>query len=251
LERIGRLAKARLAKSTLPADRRYKLPRVAFFQPCGPPIFFSTSPAQLSNLKLVTGSSPTAAKDCDVSVIKLLKYGYLAYFSQPKADRPLYKVVRRNRPKSIVEIGVGQGLRTKRLLAQVLEHHPAAEVRYTGIDLFEARSSDHPGMSLKQAHAAFKPFGVKSQFIPGDPFSALARAANGLLQTDLVIISADQDTNSLTRAWMYVPRMLHDQSLVYREEATGDKGETTFRLIERVELEALAKTCQRSQRRAA
>ena len=85
---------------------------------------------------------------------------------------------------------MGNGVRTKRLLEQVLEHQAATDVRYTGIDLFEARPAGQPGMSLKQAHATFKPYGIKSQFIPGDPFSAIARAANGLLQTDVIIVRA-------------------------------------------------------------
>lgn len=186
-----------------------------------------------------------------MSAIKLLKYGYLAFFSKPKADRLLYKVIRRSKPRSIVELGMGAGVRTKRLLEQVLEHHPATDVKFSGIDLFEARPADRPGLSLKQAHATFKPFGVKLQFIPGDPFSALSRAANGLLQTDLLILSADLDPAALHRAWMFVPRMLHDQSLVYREEMLAGKSETQFRLLERAEVESLAQKSQRDQRRAA
>ena len=34
--------------------------------------------------------------------------GYLAYFSNPKADRLLFKAVRKFRPKSIVELGCGE-----------------------------------------------------------------------------------------------------------------------------------------------
>lgn len=186
-----------------------------------------------------------------MSAIKLLKYGYLAYFSKPKADREIYRLIRRVHPKAVVELGIGQGARTKRLLEQILEHQPADAVRYTGIDLFEARPADQPGLPLKQAHATFKLFGVKTQFIPGDPYSALARAANGLLGTDLILISADQDAASLARAWLYVPRMLHDQSLVLVEKPTGKDNETAFQSLSRAEVETLAQTAQRNNRRAA
>jgi hypothetical protein len=224
---------------------------VAFFQPYRATIFFSTSGRCAAELDSCYATLVTAAKECVVSFSKLLKYGYLAYLSKPKADRLLYKVVRRTPPQSIVELGVGTGLRSQRLLEQVLERHAATAVRYTGIDMFEARPKERPGMALKQAHAMFKPFGVKSQLIPGDPFSALSRAANGLPQTDLVIIAADQDAESLTRAWMFVPRMLHDKSLIYREESVGEKGETEFRLIDRAQIDALAAAAQRQQRRVA
>ena len=66
-------------------------------------------------------------------------------------------------------------------------------VRYVGIDLFEARPAISPGMTLKRAHRLFRATGVESRLIPGDPLTALARAANSLANSDFVVIAADQD----------------------------------------------------------
>lgn len=38
-----------------------------------------------------------------------------------------------------------------------------------------------------------------------------------------MVIAADQDTQSLTNAWFYVPRMLHESSLVLLEDTSGSQ----------------------------
>jgi hypothetical protein len=58
--------------------------------------------------------------------------------------------------------------------------------------------------------------------------------ANSLTGTDLLIVSADQQGESLDRAWFYVPRMLHDASVVLVEDADG--GATTFRQLAKSEI---------------
>lgn len=145
---------------------------------------------------------------------------YLCYLSQPKGLRPLYRLLCKRRKKQpigkITELGVGIAERTLRML----ELCTAAEATvYTGIDLFEARQNgDGPGLSLKESHKKLATTGIKTKLIPGDPYSALARSANALGGQDLILISADQDRASLARAWFYVPRMLHDDTVVLEEE---------------------------------
>jgi hypothetical protein len=174
-----------------------------------------------------------------VSALQFLKNLHLAYFSKPVADRVIYQVVAKQRPKSIVEIGFRSGQRAQRMLQRLLQEIPAADVRYTGIDLFEARPAELPGVPLKQAYALLKPLGVKTQLVPGDPCGALSRSANNLRGTDLLIIAADQAGDSLERAWFYVPRMLTPTSLVYVESKTA-AGATEFRLVTSDEVAVLA-----------
>lgn len=145
---------------------------------------------------------------------------YLCYFSKPKGLRPLYRLLRKQRMRRLCELGVGDAQRTLRMLELV---PGTEETLYTGIDLFEARQNgDGAGLSLKQAHTLLSATGAKTRLVPGDPFSALARSANSLARQDLVLISADQDLESLSRAWFYVPRMLHETTVVLREERGED-----------------------------
>jgi hypothetical protein len=177
-----------------------------------------------------------------------VKYALLAHFSRPAADRAVYKILHKTPVKTVVELGVGAGRRAERMMEVILRRAAASEVRYTGIDLYEARGKSTPGMSLKEAFRWSKQLGVKTELIPGDPLSALARAANRLTKTDLVIIAADQDREALAQAWFYVPRMLGEKSIVLLEESAGEA--TRFRTVARAEIDALAAASQ-SGRRAA
>jgi hypothetical protein len=183
----------------------------------------------------------------------MLRYYYLTWFSQPAADRPLYKLVSKQPIRSIVEIGVGQGVRTRRLFELAVKPvHAAEPLRYTGIDLFEARHAEvPPALSLKQAHSQLKTDHVQLQLVPGDPLMALSRAANSLAGTDLLIISLDQHSPALQQAWRFVPRMLHAKSLVYVEHPGKKSGETKCELLSLDEVHRLAAEAQRATRRAA
>lgn len=184
-----------------------------------------------------------------MSAAHYLKYLYWSRLAKPVADRDIFRWVRAQRPKNIVEMGVGKAVRTLRMFELLLQTTPAAEIRYTGIDLFEARSADNPGLPLKQMHTLLKPLGIKVQLIPGDPFSALARAANGLAKTDLVIIGADQDVEALSRSWMYLPRMLTAESRVFVE--TGAPGQTKFEPRTLAEIEQRVSQEKKASRKAA
>ena len=81
---------------------------------------------------------------------------------------------------------------------------------------------------------------------------ALSAAANSLTNTDLLIISADQDAASLERAWFYVPRMLHGETLVLHEQpADEDPPGTQLVPVPRLDIEARAAAQSKARRRAA
>ncbi len=123
----------------------------------------------------------------------MLRYYYLTWLSQPAADRPLYKLLASRTVHSLVELGIGTGLRTQRMFElAVKDCHAKNPLRYTGIDLFESRPASQPGRTLREAHAQLKTPRVQLKLVPGDPLSALSRVANSLANTDLIVIGQDQ-----------------------------------------------------------
>lgn len=186
-----------------------------------------------------------------MSAVSWFRRIYLCYFSKPAGDRALLKACRKAAPKSIVEIGVGSGQRLLRLMEFVLESHAAADVRYWGVDLFEARPAESPGLALKQAHALFKPLGIKIQLVPGDPYSALARIANAVRDVDWFVIGADVDQDALHRAWPFVPRMLSDSTRLFWETRGADGQPAQFRELKRADVEAIVAEQKTAARRAA
>lgn len=186
-----------------------------------------------------------------VAAASLLKSLYLAYFSKPVYERPLYRAVRRRPLHKIVELGLGTGRRASRLIELTQRGAGADRVGYTGVDLFEMRPTGAAGgLTLKEAYRQLRPSGAKVSLLPGDPFSTLSRGANNLLGTDLLIVSADQQGESLERAWFYVPRMLHANSLIFLEvPAKSADTQPSFRQMTLEEINTLAHA--KDRRRAA
>ncbi len=176
-----------------------------------------------------------------------LQYLYLSRLARPAHERVLYRALRRRSVRSIVEIGMGDGRRALRLLAVAQRFRPNERLSYSGIDLFEARPAGAPGLALKDAHRELTRTGVQLRLVPGDPWAALSRCANALANTDLLVISADHEAEALARAWFYLPRMLHEGSLVFLEE--GATGNRHYRQLSYQE--AIARAQSEPSRRAA
>jgi hypothetical protein len=186
-----------------------------------------------------------------LSVSRLLRSLYLRYFSQPSQDRLLYKAMARQPVRSIVELGIGFSGRTKRLIEIAGWRADARPLRYTGIDLFEARGTTQAGMTLKEAFAELRQPDVKIQLVPGDPNMALRRVANSLTGTDLLLVADGHDSDSLEAAWNWIPRMLTESSLVFIEERATKPGTMAWRQMSLAEVQKLAASAGRSLRRAA
>jgi hypothetical protein len=158
-----------------------------------------------------------------LSILSYCRLVYLAHFSKPKSDRPVYRAIRRYQMRKIVELGMGNCRRTQRMIEVAKRVSPQHEISYVGMDLFEGRSaSDGPGLTLKAAYQSLHGIGARVQLVPGNPADSLARTANSLGKIDLLIVPAELDSLSSSRVWYFVPRMLHAQSLVFVERAADD-----------------------------
>jgi len=186
-----------------------------------------------------------------MSQLGTLKYTYLTRLSQPATDRFLYRSIDKHPVCSILEIGVGSGVRAERLLTVATRPEPDAELCYTGIDLFEDRPEGAERIGLRQAYQLLRQQHVKVQLVPGDPFSALARISNYITGIDLVVVAGDQDPESLARAWMFLPRMIHAQTLVFAQTQDAQGRLTDFAEMSRQQLDELAGLRGRRRRSAA
>ncbi len=184
-----------------------------------------------------------------MAVASFFRACYLSYLSKPSSDRILYRIIRKHKVQRILELGVGTGRRAVRMIEMAQRQAPDRQIRYTGTDLFESRSAaDGPGVTLKLAYQMLGATGARIHLVPGDPFSALSRTANGLMGTHLVVISAREDPQSVDQAWFYLPRVLHARSRVV-VEGRRPGGGTTMRVLNASEIERLTRA--KAVRRAA
>lgn len=161
---------------------------------------------------------------------------YLTHLAKPAADRLVYRTILQEKIGRIVELGIGDGSRALRMIDAAARNHELQNIQYIGVDLFEGRSaSDGPGLMLIEAHRLLKQTGVKIKLLPGDPCEMLVRSANMLNGIDLLLLSSPLEAESLERMWFFVPRMLHERSIVLLESADA-KGEKSFRRIELSEI---------------
>jgi hypothetical protein len=181
-------------------------------------------------------------------ILSHLKLFYLLHLSQPPAERIVYRGLRRQQARKIVEVGIGTARRAVRMIQIAQATVAAGEVQYTGIDPFEDRSqTDGPGLSLKEAHRLLKTTGAGIRLVPGSPEVGLSRVANALGKVDLLVLSASLDPQSLSQAWFFVPRLLGPDTLVLLESISPD-GAASFR---RVDLAEVRQWSARPGRRAA
>ena len=111
-------------------------------------------------------------------------------------------------------------------------------VRYTGIDQFDARHGKQAKLPLIEIHRKLKSENTKTQLVPGNIRSAIARIANSHVRTDLIVISAGFDKSELAASWFYFPRMLHSGSLVLIQPDTSAEFERMSRLeVEKFDLQ--------------
>lgn len=213
-------------------------------------------PAEGSTRFHAISERPLTAKGCaNLRQAGWIRSAYLTRLSQPAQDRRIYQTLLQRRVQSVLEIGMGHGLRTARMLETALHQRTPAELRYIGIDLFEAQPAPQTGLTLKQAHQLLAPWGISTRLIPGDPYTALARTANSLGPVDLVVISAGQipdrqSPDPLGKAWFYLPRLLHKESQVFLEEKSA-AGVWQFRLLTHEEIAGRARAAGDAPRRAA
>jgi hypothetical protein len=181
-----------------------------------------------------------------VSLANWLRYLHLIWFSRPRGCRQVYRRVNRTRARSFLQIGIPD-LRQSGRIIRLASASGEPGVRYSAIDPFETRDVGNP-LTLKQAHIALRKTPAQVKLLPGMPGEVLARSANALGTIDLILISADWSVESIGRGWLYVPRLLHDRSVVLLESRNG-KGDVTYRELPRAEIEALAR--RHTLRRAA
>jgi hypothetical protein len=172
-----------------------------------------------------------------------------ACFAKPAHERSLEQTVKRQRPRRILEIGLGDGGRARRVISLAQRYQARNEIHFVGIDLFEDRHGDQPPFPLKDAYRQLRSTGARVRLVPGDAYGALVRSANSFSDIELVLISADVNKASLAAAWFYLPRTLAKNAIVLWADGTLPDGE--YRQVPRAELLAAARPMRMPRRRAA
>jgi len=169
---------------------------------------------------------------------RVFRYLLKSWLSKPVHQREIYSWIRQHAPiVKIAEVGLGKIERATDLIEFAQLYADDRPIQYLGIDMFEGRPNGD-GIPLKTAHKTLNALGAKVQLVPGDAASALPRVANAFRDVQLLIISADQDAESIRQALSWIPRMLNEQSLVLWEVKDA-KGQLSFGRYRMSQIEAM------------
>ncbi len=157
---------------------------------------------------------------------------YWTRFSKPLSERELVRHIITTPISSLLEVGLGDASRLKRL-AQIIQLSAGVErLRYVGVDEFEAAKNDRRHLSLKTAHQLASQLNLKATLIPGDLKSALPRVAHKIGSSDLVVVDGGLDPaqpdDGPVAAWLN--HIAHDHSVIF---ACAQAGENLTRVVRR------------------
>ncbi|MCU0710480.1 MAG: hypothetical protein MUC43_00375 [Pirellula sp.] len=159
-----------------------------------------------------------------MSRLSWTKRFYWRYLAKPAGERALFLHVLENPVASILEIGLGDGERFARVIPLCIKPEGISQIRYAGVDPFESASAGTPHLPLKTAHRKLAELGVKANLIPGDTIAAIARVANVVLPSDLVIVdgrwNSGDEISQAIHQWL--PRLCHDRSTIFARNSDSE-----------------------------
>ena len=148
---------------------------------------------------------------------------YWTRFAKPVEDRELFKQLLIHPLSSLLEIGVGDGARMRRIAKLVQLRAGCEALRYIGTDEFESALDSQQHLSLKQAHQLAGQLGFKASLIPGDVTAAVPRVAHKLGASDLLVINGGLDPQQPLAhplgSWLN--RLAHSESIVLACQQPG------------------------------
>ena len=165
---------------------------------------------------------------------------YLTHLSRPACHRPLYRLAAIGGVRRVLAIGLGPVDRWLRVLELAKARSPGVRLEFAATDVFEDRKPASTGPTLKETYRQFSPW-ARVRLAPGEPYEALREWANAWGVFDLAIIANTVSADSLARAWPYVPRMLHEKTLVFWERPGAAEG-AELAVVPRAEIERMAQS---------
>lgn len=175
-----------------------------------------------------------------------LKKVYWNRFAKPAEDRVLFQLLSSKTFSSILEVGLGDGQRMRRIAKLVQLPEGTEKLRFIASDEFEASPAERKHLSLKQAHQITNNLGFNASLIPGDVSASVPRIAHKMGTCDLIIADGSLDPadpySSFLGGWL--DRLMHSETLVV---ACRDLGQELVLL----DAESLASHQVSSQQRAA
>ncbi len=157
-------------------------------------------------------------------MLKNLKHLYRSSWMKPGRYRNLFKTIHGEQYKSIVEIGVFNGVRACQMIETAKLTHPASEIQYYGFDLFEALTEEElkkefskQPLTRDQIHSLVSKTGVTPEIYAGYSQETLPKFVEQMKDKeplDFIFIDGGHAIETITSDWDNMKQLMGKNTTV-------------------------------------
>ena len=155
-----------------------------------------------------------------MNIPKFIKAPIL-WLRRPRRYDHLYRTIRAERPRHIMEIGTWNGERAVRMLKLASRFHPAGEIHYYGFDLFEEMTPEKFDEEISklpptraEVEAKIATTGANIHLHKGDTTLTMPPLMASLPKMDFVFLDGGHSVRTIASDWQCVEQAMHDRTVV-------------------------------------
>jgi len=154
--------------------------------------------------------------------VKILKTLYHKIFpKEPHRYKYLFKIIKDNKCKKIMEIGIWNGVHALQMIKEAKKHSSSKEIQYYGFDLFELlddrtslKEFSSPSPSLETVWRKLEKTGAEVHLYKGYTQDTLPKAIGELPKMDFVYIDGGHSLETIKNDWKYVQEVMDKNTIV-------------------------------------
>lgn len=156
--------------------------------------------------------------------VKALKALYCKILvSEPRRYKYLFEIIRKNKPRKIMEIGTWNGEHALRMIEETKKNLPLEKIEYYGFDLFElldsetaskefSKSKMPPALEIVREKLAKTNAAI--HLYKGDTRDTLPKVVRELPKMDFVFIDGGHSIETIQNDWKYVQKIMDKKTIV-------------------------------------
>ena len=165
-------------------------------------------------------------------VIRPLRYKYL------------FEIIRNNKCKRIMEIGVLDGEHSLQMIEEAKKNFAPEEIKYYGFDLFEQlddKAEEYgdvkllPSLGLGSVKDKLEKTNVKIYLYKGDTKEILPKVIKELPKMDLVFIDGGHDIETIENDWEYTKQVMDDHTIVIFDDYWNREDAGCKKVVENID----------------
>ena len=158
-----------------------------------------------------------------IPFIKILKNIYCKMLGKgmPRRYKYLFKAIRENKARKIMEIGTWRGEHALEMIQEAKKYFAPEEIEYYGFDLFELLDHENsvkefsiPPPPLEIIQNKLKKTGANIHLYKGYTKDTLPKVINELPEMDFIYIDGGHSIETIKNDWEYAQRLMHENTVV-------------------------------------